>query len=192
MTPKGKTIMVNSESNEYTHVPVASRLFRPVLAARAIGPAAVAYAVHGLVLFLAIIGATFVADYPAWEMLLFSVGAVVLFWVAHVYAAALAHQDAADATVRTGLALVAQEAKHALPLLEACIAPAIPLLLAMLGLVALPSAYAASLTIGITTLAVVGFLALRNRGASLRRSLALGAVTGSIGAAIIAAETFWH
>lgn len=175
-----------------TPVPLTSRLVHPLRSTRALGPAAVAYAVHGLVLFVAIVGATYVADYPAARMLLFSVGAVVLFWVAHVYAASLAHQHEPDASLRTELAMVGQEARRALPLLEACIAPSVPLLLAMLGLLALPLAYAASLTIGIATLAAVGFLALRNRHASLRRSVVAAVTTGGIGAVIIAAETFWH
>jgi hypothetical protein len=172
--------------------PIATRLVHPLSLARAIGPSAVEHAVHGLVLFVAIVGATFVADYPAWRMLLFSAGAVVLFWVAHVYAAALADEHEPGTSVRAELAGVGREAKRTLPLLEACVAPAIPLILAMAGVLALPLAYLASLAIGIASLAAVGFLALRNRRASLRRSLVAAAVTGGIGAVIIAAETFWH
>lgn len=175
-----------------TVAPIATRSSHPLLLSRSLGPAAVAHAVHGLVLFVAVVGATYVADYPARRMLLFSAGAVVLFGVAHVYAVALAHQHEPDDSRRTELAVVGHEARQALPLLEACVVPAVPLVLAVLGLLALPLAYAASLTIGIATLAAVGFLALRNRRASIRRSLVAAATTGGIGAAIIAAETFWH
>jgi VIT1/CCC1 family predicted Fe2+/Mn2+ transporter len=125
-------------------------------------------------------------------MLLYSAGAVVLFWVAHVYAAILAHGPAQGGSLRAELDAVRREAASTLPLVEACLAPAIPLVIAMLGLLALPLAYAASLTIGIVTLAAVGFVAVHNRGASIRRALAVAVTTGGLGASIIAAETFWH
>lgn len=184
--------MESTTPHAHTPVPLTTRLLHPLQASRTIAPAAVAYAVHGLVLFLAIVGATFVADYPAWKMLVFSVGAVVLFWIAHVYSATLAHDPGENSSVRAELHTVWTEARRALPLLEACIAPAIPLLLALLGVLALPLAYAASLVIGVATLAMVGFVAVRNRRASLRRSLFAAVATGGFGAAIIAAETFWH
>ncbi|MBB3674729.1 hypothetical protein [Modestobacter versicolor] len=178
--------------SRYTLAPIATRVAHPLLRARSLPPAAVAHAVHGLVLFVAVVGATYVADYPARKVLLFSTGAVVLFWVAHVYAAALAHQHEPEDSGRTGPAVVAREARRALPLLEACVVPALPLVPAALGLLALPLAYAASVTIGIVVLAAVGFAALHARQASVRRSLAAAAATGGIGAVIIAAETFWH
>lgn len=169
-----------------------TRLLHPLLAARALGPVAVAHAVHGLVLFVAVVGATYLAEYSAMRMLVVSVGSVVLFWVAHVYAATLAHPRTADASVRTEVGTMCQEARRALPLLQACVAPAGPLLLAVVGVLTLPLAYAASLVIAIATLAAVGFLALHNRSASLRRCLAAALATGGFGATIIAAETFWH
>lgn len=173
-----------------TPVPLTTRLLHPLRPAH--GPGAIAHAVHGLVLFLAIVGATFVGDYPAGRMLVFSVGAVVLFWIAHVYAATLARDHGEDLSMRTELLAMWAEAKRALPVLEACIAPAIPLVLAMVGVIALPLAYGLSLAIGIVTLAAVGFVAVHTRRGSLRRSIAAAAGTGSFGAAIIAAETFWH
>ncbi|MCR2783513.1 MULTISPECIES: hypothetical protein [unclassified Microbacterium] len=170
----------------------STRLLSPLRAARAIGPEALAYAVHGLVLFVAVVGATFVADYPAWQMLIYSAGAVLLFWCAHVYSAVLADQHTPQATVPTGITLVWHEMKRHTPLLEACIAPAVPLILAVTGVLPSPMAYAASLTIGLVTLAVVGFLSLRNRRGSLRRSLFAAVTTAGFGAGIIAAETFLH
>lgn len=183
-----------ADTSPYEH-PAARRgplLIHPFSAARAIGPIAVAHAVHGLVLFVAIVGATFVADYPAWKMSAISAGSIVLFWIAHVYAAVLAHEQTVDGPVRMELRTIATEARHALPLLQACIAPAVPLALATLGLLPLPLAYSVSVTVAIAVLATVGFLALRNRGASLRRSLVAGLGAGGFGAAIIAAETFLH
>lgn len=170
----------------------STRLLSPLRTARAIGPEALAYAIHGLVLFVAVVGATFVADYPAWKMLLYSAGAVVLFWCAHVYSAVLADQHTPGASIPTGIATVWHEMKRHIPLLEACIAPAIPLVLAAIGVLAAPVAYALSLTTGLVTLAVVGFLTLRNRRASLRRSLFAAVTTAGFGAVIIAAETFLH
>ncbi|SDE36080.1 hypothetical protein [Auraticoccus monumenti] len=169
-----------------------TRLLSPLRTTRAIAPESLAQAVHGLVLFVAVVGATFVADYPVGKMLLYSVGSVVLFWSAHVYSAVLAHQHAAKASLPTGLATVWHEARRALPLLEACIAPVIPLLLAVLEILPTPVAYGASVSVGVGTLALVGFLALHNRRASLRRSLVAAATTGGFGAVIIAAETFLH
>ncbi|QEW04314.1 hypothetical protein [Microbacterium lushaniae] len=170
----------------------STRLLSPLRAARAIGPEALEYAVHGLVLFVAVVGATFVADYPAWKMLIYSSSAVVLFWCAHVYSAVLADQHTPSATVPTGIATVWHEMRRHIPLLEACIAPAIPLVLAVIGVLPSPMAYALSLTTGIVTLAIVGFLSLRNRYASMRRSLFAAVTTAGFGAGIIAAETFLH
>lgn len=170
----------------------STRLLSPLRRARTIGPEALASAIHGLVLFVAVVGATFVADYPAWRILLYSSGAVVLFWCAHVYSAVLADQRTPGASVPTGIATVWHEMKRHIPLLEACIAPAVPLVLAAIGVLPSPMAYAVSLTTALVTLAVVGFLTLRNRRGSLRRSLFAAVTTAGFGAAIIAAETFLH
>jgi hypothetical protein len=151
-----------------------------------------AHAVHGLVLFLAVVGATYLSGYPTWRVLVLASGTVVLFWAAHVYAHSMAHQNAGDGTWRDELATVRAEARHSLPMLEACIVPTIPLAMAALGIIPIQHAYTASVAIGTLTLGVVGYLSTRNRKASVRRSLAAAVVTGGIGALIIAAETFWH
>lgn len=170
-------------------LPEIPRLLDPLRAARDVGPEAVVHAVHGLILFLAVVGATFVADEPAWRVAVFPAGAVVLFWTAHVYAATLAHPHAAEATART---TARREARRALPLVEAPLVPGVPLLLAVPGWVPLDLAYSAGVTIGVAALAAVGFLARRHRAAPLRRALLAAVATGGLGAAIIAAETFWH
>lgn len=170
----------------------ARRLIGPLAWARALEPTAVVHAIHGLVLFVAITGATFVSDYPGWQILLYSAGSVVLFWVTHVYAASLAHHDTPDAAPVHALEIVAGEARRGLPILQACTLAAMPLLLAITGLIPLTVAYSVSVSLAVAELGVFGFLVIRGRGGSPRRSLAAGLLTGSIGAAIIAAETFWH
>ena len=110
-------------------VGASTRLLRPLRAAGAIGPEALAYAVHGLVLFVAVVGATFVADYPGWKMLVYSAGAVVLLWCAAV----LADQHTSRASLPSGIAAVWHEMKRHVPVLEASIAPAIPLVLAAIS-----------------------------------------------------------
>jgi hypothetical protein len=49
-----------------------------------LGHTATTHVVHGLVVFLAVVGATFVADHPGWRILVLSVGSVALFWIARV------------------------------------------------------------------------------------------------------------
>ncbi|MGP3534163.1 hypothetical protein ACTU3I_05160 [Microbacterium sp. RD1] len=154
------------------------RVLTPLRAAGAIGPAALAHAVHGLVLFVAIVGATFVADYPVWKMSVSAVAGVVLLYCAHVYSAVLAHQHAAEGSLQTGIATVWLEMRRTLPLLEACIVPTIPLLIAVTGALPAVVAYTTSLSISLLALAVVGFLALHNRRGSLRRSLLAGGHDG--------------
>lgn len=185
-------VTLNRPATPRARVALATRVLHPMRSAHAIGGEAVAYAVHGVMVFVAIVGATYVADYPAARMLLLSSGAVVLFWVAHVYAATLAHGRVGTEDLRAELETLRFNARRMLPLLEACVAPALPLVLAMLGILPLTLAYAASVTTGVATLAGVGWFALRNRHASRRRSLAFAVTTGGLGAAIIAAETFWH
>lgn len=185
-------IDLHPDQDQAPRTAVTTRLLNPWRPGRALGPDALAHAVHGLVLFLALVGATFVADYPAWKMLLYPVAALALFYGATVYAAVLASQHTADASLPTALATTRHEAGRALPLLEAVTAPLVPLLLAWAGVLPLPLGYAASVTTGVATLALIGFLALRHRGATLRRQLLAGVATGGFGAAIIAAETFLH
>jgi len=184
--------MTHGLSEPHALLTPSVRIIHPLRAARAGGAAAMPHAVHGLVLFVAIVGATFVSGYPAGKMLLFSAGAVALFWITHVYAATLGHQQTAEDSPRAAIGTAWREAMGALSMLEVCILPALPLVLAALNVLPLPVAYAASLTIGILMLAVVGFLALSRRHASLRRSLASASAAAGFGAAIIAAETFWH
>jgi hypothetical protein len=184
--------VTSAVSEPRARLSAAVRIIHPLRTAPTGGAAAVPHAVHGLVLFVAIVGATFVSGYPAWKMLLFSAGAVVLFWVTHVYATTLGHHQTADAPARAALGTARGEAIGSLPILEVCLLPAVPLILAALNVLALPAAYAASLTTGILMLALVGFLALSHRHASLRRSLLSASAAAGFGAAIIAAETFWH
>jgi hypothetical protein len=183
---------METETNDSPRGASTTRLLRPFRAAGEISPASLTQAVHGLVLFVAVVGATFIADYPAWRMLLLSAGAVVLFYLAHVYAASLGSRNAPNASGSTVLRTVFGEARHSLSLLEACIAPMLPLLLAAIGIIPVQTAYYASLTIGLVALAFVGFSTLRGRSASVRRSLVGGAASAGFGAVIIAAETFLH
>lgn len=184
--------MTHTQTNFEATRSFARLLTGPLAWARALGPTAVAHAIHGLVLFVAIAGVTFVSDYPAWRILLFSAGSVVLFWLTHVYAASLAHHDTPDAAPGHALEIVAVEARRALPILQASTLAAMPLVVAVTGLIPLTVAYSVSVTLAVAELGVFGFLVIRGRGGSPRRSLVAGLLTGSIGAAIIAAETFWH
>src|SRR4051812_27022798 len=91
-------------------------------------PERVADGVYGTVLVLAVISALS-KDHAAsaWAVLGAMLATALVFWVVHIYAAVLGDRAAGD---RTGLRVLVREEW---PLAESALAPAVPLLIAGIG-----------------------------------------------------------
>ena len=121
------------------------------------------HAVYGLVLVTALVAVGWEDD-TDFEVLLFVFGTVVIFWIAHIYAAVVASRAArppkpVGAAIRDG-------ARHASGMLVAMLVPAALLLLGSLGLVEEYTAYFLALGSGILLLALIGYANAARNGSS--------------------------
>ncbi|WP_431220614.1 hypothetical protein [Leifsonia xyli] len=119
------------------------------------------------------------------RLLIFSVVSILVFWLAHVYSAALGYQgDAARVRDR-----IRDSFRHAFAesggMLEAAIVPSIPLLLAALGVLPADFGVALSLWFSVLMLAVLGFSVFLIRGRPVLFCLAGAVMTGAFGVAVI-------
>ena len=167
------------------------RRLHPFHLAKARGTEALNGAIHGVVLYLAVLGATYRADYSAAKILLVCVGSVVFFWITHVYAATLARHGTAQGPL-DGLEFAWEEARRSSSIVQAVIAPTLALLLAIAGLLPTTVALVLSMWTGVASLAGLAYLALRIREAPRLRAALLGALTGGLGGAIITGSTLVH
>jgi hypothetical protein len=119
------------------------------------------HGVYGIVLVTALIAVGWDDDTDL-EVLVFVVGTVFVFWLAHIYAAVVASR-AAEKPVPLRTA-VAHGIRHTYGMLVAMLVPAILLSLAVMGWVEEYTAYYLALASGIVILALIGYAnAARNR-----------------------------
>jgi len=98
------------------------------------------------------------------DVLLFVVGTVFVFWVAHVYAGVVAQSGTPEGAARPLTTRIRHAARHTGGLLLAVVPPTLILWAGVFGLLEESTAYVASLVAGVVVLAVIGFLnAARNR-----------------------------
>ncbi|RZT68398.1 hypothetical protein [Leucobacter luti] len=146
--------------------------------------------VYGLILVSGLIAASGSAGAPAWKSLLFTGVTVVVFWLAHVYAGAVATHGTATpaggpATVRESIS----EAMHkSHGLIVSTLPPAAALLLGALGVIGDVAATWAALWVCVSVLALLGYRAYARKGAVLWVRLAGAVATASFGMVIIAAK----
>jgi positive regulator of sigma E activity len=130
-------------------------------ARRVLGAYSGEHGVYGIVLVTAVIAVGW-DDETDLDVLVFLLGTVVVFWLAHIYSGVVASRGAAHrepllAAVRTAM-------KHASGMLIAMLIPAILLSTAVLGWVEEWTAYFMALGSGLLMLAIIGYLnAARNR-----------------------------
>ena len=119
------------------------------------------HGVYGIVLVTALIAVGWDDDTDL-EVLVFVVGTVLVFWLAHIYAAVVASRAAETPLVlRTA---VARGIRHTYGMLVAMLIPALLLSLAVIGLVEEYTAYYLALGSGVVMLALIGYAnAARNR-----------------------------
>jgi positive regulator of sigma E activity len=130
-------------------------------AKRMLGAYSGEHGVYGVVLVTALIAVGWDDDTDL-EVLIFVIGTVFVFWLAHIYAAVVASRAAATPpSLRTALAL---GIRHTYGMLVAMLIPAFLLWLAVIDVVEEYTAYYLALGSGVVTLAVIGYAnAARNR-----------------------------
>ena len=130
-------------------------------AKRMLGAYSGEHGVYGVVLVTALIAVGWEDDTDL-EVLIFVVGTVFVFWLAHIYAAVVASRAAeTPPSLRTALAL---GIRHTYGMLVAMLIPAFLLWLAVIDVVEEYTAYYLALGSGVVTLAVIGYAnAARNR-----------------------------
>ncbi|MDO7882940.1 hypothetical protein [Antiquaquibacter soli] len=118
-------------------------------------------AIYGLILYAALVGAVSDDDSNSFEVLALSVFSLVIFWAAHVYAGTIVNH-VGNVPLRTA---IGKAIGHSSGMLWAAILPSLPLLLGVFGVLSVDDAVDYSLLIVTLQLGVLGYVALKNRGA---------------------------
>ncbi|GAA5208878.1 hypothetical protein [Microbacterium kyungheense] len=147
------------------------------------------HAVYGLVLVTALVAVGWEED-TDFEVLLFVVGTVVIFWLAHIYAAVVASR--AEHPAKPMPAAIGDGARHASGMLVAMLVPAALLLLGTVGLVEEYTAYFLALASGIVMLAVIGYANAARNGSSWPWRIAGLVATTLLGMLVIGLSILAH
>ena len=148
--------------------------------------------VYGLILVSGLIAASGSSGSPVWRTLVFTGVAVIVFWVAHVYAGTIAahgtsHANGQPMSMRESIRAAIRKSRG---LLAATLPAAIPLVLGTLGVLSGYTATWMSLWVCVGVLAIIGYIAYTRSGARWWVRI-LGAMsTASFGIAVILAKAF--
>ncbi|QHC65751.1 hypothetical protein Q0F99_12030 [Rathayibacter oskolensis] len=156
-------------------------------------------AIYGTVLAITLIAVGWDKDTDL-EVLLFLLGSVTVFWVAHLYAGTIARLPSTgpstgpstEPSARTVLAAIGDTARHSIGMLAAMIVPALFLALGPLGLVEEYTAYYLALGSGVVILALLGYVMSARRGSSLVRRLLSTLTTTLLGVVVVWLSTLVH
>jgi len=149
------------------------------------------HGIYGVVLVTALIaiGEHYDTDL---EVLLYVVGTMVIFWLAHVYAGVVAAGgDPARKTdalhVKIGHAM-----RHSIGMLLAMLPPTILLALGSFGVLDEDDAYDMALLVGVVVLAVIGWLNAARNGRRWPMRLLGALVTSALGLLVIGLSALAH
>ncbi len=123
-----------------------------------------------------------------WRSLGIVVVTTFVFWLAHVYAHALA--ASLDRTDEFSLGEVRRIARHEWPLLQAAAIPSLCLAVGGLGLVARATAYWLAIAYGVAALVFWGLVFARQIGLSRTATLAVVLVNAAFGLSVVALKVF--
>lgn len=164
-------------------------LSKPVAAV--LGAFRTEYAIYGVILVSALIAIGW-EDETDLAVLLFTLGAGAVFWLAHVYAGTIALEDASRPRGRAIAAAAWKAARQSAGMLTAMVLPTFFLLLAVVGLVDEYVAYYLALWVGVAILAVVGYSSSARRNSPWYWRLVSALVTASLGLLIIWLSSLVH
>ncbi len=145
-------------------------------------------AIYGLILYAALIAAVSDDESHPIEVLLVSVFSLLIFWAAHVYAGTIVnHVGKSPLHVAIGTAM-----RHSSGMLLAAILPSIPLLLGAFGVLSDDDSVDLALLIVTILLGVLGYVALKARGANVAVRILGGIGSALFGTLIIALNAAVH
>ena len=148
-------------------------------------------AIYGTVLVSALIAVGYDDDTDL-DVLLFTLGSIAVFWVAHVYAGAVADLHLVDGHLKGVGRSILHSMRRASSILLPMLLPAVFLFLAVVHVLDEYVAFYLALATGTVVLGVLGWVAFALRGASWRGRV-LGALsTAALGVAVVALSTLTH
>ena len=143
----------------------------------------IASVVYGTVVVMATLTAAYASEKDPWRLAGIVVSAVVVLWIAHVYAHGLSETIASRTQLRERR--LASIARHELGIVLAAIAPCGVLVLGALGVLRESSAVWLALAVGLLTLAVEGLRYARLEGYRLAGTLAAIGVNLALGLFVV-------
>lgn len=143
--------------------------------------------VYGTILVTSIVAAADAND-AIWRSLAIVVVTTFVFWLAHVYAHALA--AGVDHGEELTFSEVRQIARHEWPLLQASALPAIALLAGAVGLIERKTAYWLAIGIGVAALVTWGLVFSRRARLSRTVTCAVVLVNASFGLCVVVLKAF--
>lgn len=149
-----------------------------------------AAAVYGSILAAAVVASLDVGDVAAPAMTVSLAGTMVVFWLAHVWADAIADRMR-DGRAYDWAGLRAAATWH-WPMIEVALGPLAALALADLGVWSRATAVAVALAIGVAQLVGWGIVVGRRTFDSWPAALLSGAVDGLLGCALVVLKTLVH
>ncbi|MBF4463219.1 MULTISPECIES: hypothetical protein [unclassified Rathayibacter] len=147
--------------------------------------------IYGTVLALTLIAVGFDKDTDL-DVLLFLLGSVSVFWVAHLYAGTLSRLPEVQPDGKTFLAALRDTARHSIGMLAAMVVPAAFLALGPLNVLDEWTAYYLALASGVVILAVLGYLMSARRGSPIGRRLLGTLTTTLLGFVVVWLSTLVH
>lgn len=141
-------------------------------------------AIYGVVLVSSLIAIGWREDTDL-QVLLFTLGAVVVFWLAHVYAGTVSREETGEPRLRAIVAAALTSAAHSAGMLLAMVLPTIFLGLAALNVLDEYVAYYLALWVGVVVLAVIGWYTAMRRGGHWGWWVLSAVVTASLGLIVI-------
>jgi outer membrane lipoprotein SlyB len=151
----------------------------------------VADAVYGTILVIAVVAALSKDDAATpGAILAGALATSLVFWIVHVYAEMLSRRTAGDR--RPTWPVLRGAAVQEWPLVEAALAPLVPLLLGAFGIFERSTSITLSIVIGLIDLAGWGFLAGRQMGESRVRAVLTAAGAVSLGVVMVLLKNLVH
>lgn len=141
-------------------------------------------AIYGVVLVSSLIAIGWNEDTDL-EVLLFTLGAVMVFWLAHVYAGTVSREETGSPRWRAILTAARTSAAHSAGMLLAMVLPTIFLLLATFEVLDEYVAYYLALWVGVAVLAVIGWWMAARRGGHWGWRVLSALITASLGLLVI-------
>ncbi|MBB2969513.1 MULTISPECIES: hypothetical protein [Leifsonia] len=149
-------------------------------------------AIYGTIVYASVVAATSIGlkeSSSAWQVLIFAVVSVVVFWVAHVYSTALGSHGHADHLRDRIRDSIRQALKESSGMLEAAVVPSIPLLLAAFGVMTTDTGISIALWVAVVMLALLGYLVLWLRARPWWACITAALISALLGILVILLKT---